>query len=1399
MVDMRDKDNKYFLGLDVGIASLGWAVMAESADGSKRWLDDFGVRLFNAPLEDKTQKTLATIRREHRSTRRNIRRQQFRVKRLKQFLVKKKLLSGKKLDDFLNLLRVKESDWKVNKADYSVEKFSVTNKISDFDETKYINFYHLVNKALQKEIRPEFLCYVLLYLARHRGYQNFFEQKDKTQIKNDDFKQRIENSKFEDYSELYQNMMKRNLDLWERHQFNSRIRLVGARNKEKEYLTDITFFGDQSKNDWLPFKDFYSHKIFKNLWIEGFKQNEIEKLVDFITQLDKPKELAVREKILSISSDIDGKTALDFAKKLRPYSFLTKKQLLKIVNFWNCSKIKVNINLLESNLKKLQLKNKKDKKIERLLDFCKKYRGETEFNFESLFKNIKYGKENPATIRDFFQFWYPDKALNKTLRFLINFDHESGHMRGRLTWHDDKIWEGEKTKWRNQCYFFFKREFVKKNIELILNRQSKAEKYPQYKVLRDKEVISDIIKIICQQRTFEEGPSFNKKSRSLNVNRYYGFGEEQLNLTSKNSDISGKKVGFRASSVGDLYNACEELSKLTAPLYKVPSGEKNIVKKFHQQFLSNYCSSKSEFWKKNSKNKFLSFSPKKLKDWVNKQFKQNGWELPNWFKFSNERSKQNYDYINICPKVYGFLMNLVQKGYINDEQLSINRLNDKTSSKNMIFKFIRVFHLYYTPHKILNELKNLTLQHPQLAPIISYLKLDLENESIESARALSKEISSGMCNLTFKEMTAIILDFWNGCPTSISREKRLKDVQSRQEPSCNWKFLGAISDRNLSYNKTVFRSVNQLRKILRALFNRYKFFSVINVETARELNMGPDRRKEVESEQRGNYKLKQNLWKEFSNLGRDKSEFLKFRLWKEQEQICCIYCGGKSKRFDETQIDHILPQSKFQNDSLTNKVIACQKCNKGKGNDPALKFVHDKLTTCLKNGKGHKFIECDSCKDYLERVAKLKNERKQKFLRLETFKHSWLEFFCSRSLNDNRYISRYFFNYIRNEVRNYWLIKHIKLVHDAPIKNNDKNYFPNINSVNGSVTSQFRSKWFYKSFWGKTGLDYKYQLRSVSDFHHAVDAMVLASFESEKDIIVRTDQTALLKFTRSNKKLRETEPDIYKNKYKDFLDFLVKKYFHESDRNNEPNIINKMKIIIESGDHEHPFLGDLAYQEIDKRIPVKLCFDKKANCIKISDVVDEATYITENQGFRGKIHYPFISYMVNSKTTRGAFGPETLVKKRSKKSQNRVLVEVDRHDNRWERESVWGFYFSKNSKIKISIEFVKTIEALKYSQNGANGWLNFKGADLILPFQSLMWKIDGVWKSIFYTGKTGKSLVLKLNGISSHKWWINKDGKLESKPMFVRGSKLMKDGLKICSISILGEKISSRDIKLKLS
>ncbi len=45
----------------------------------------------------------------------------------------------------------------------------------------------------------------------------------------------------------------------------------------------------------------------------------------------------------------------------------------------------------------------------------------------------------------------------------------------------------------------------------------------------------------------------------------------------------------------------------------------------------------------------------------------------------------------------------------------------------------------------------------------------------------------------------------------------------------------------------------------------------------------------------------------------------------------CTYCG-KGIRFNESDIDHIWPQSKGGTDHHVNLVIACQSCNRSKGN-----------------------------------------------------------------------------------------------------------------------------------------------------------------------------------------------------------------------------------------------------------------------------------------------------------------------------------------------------------------------------------------------------------------------------------------------------------------------------------
>ena len=75
---------KYIIGLDVGIGSVGWAVV-RNEENCKR-IEDFGVRIFDSGEDLKKQKRESQIRREYRGTRRQIRRRRQRKERLKNFL-----------------------------------------------------------------------------------------------------------------------------------------------------------------------------------------------------------------------------------------------------------------------------------------------------------------------------------------------------------------------------------------------------------------------------------------------------------------------------------------------------------------------------------------------------------------------------------------------------------------------------------------------------------------------------------------------------------------------------------------------------------------------------------------------------------------------------------------------------------------------------------------------------------------------------------------------------------------------------------------------------------------------------------------------------------------------------------------------------------------------------------------------------------------------------------------------------------------------------------------------------------------------------------------------------------------------------------------------------------------
>ena len=84
----------YILGLDIGIASVGWAAVALNADDEPYKILDLNSRIFEAAEQPKTGASLAAPRREARASRRRTRRRRHRMERLRHLFVREGLMTA---------------------------------------------------------------------------------------------------------------------------------------------------------------------------------------------------------------------------------------------------------------------------------------------------------------------------------------------------------------------------------------------------------------------------------------------------------------------------------------------------------------------------------------------------------------------------------------------------------------------------------------------------------------------------------------------------------------------------------------------------------------------------------------------------------------------------------------------------------------------------------------------------------------------------------------------------------------------------------------------------------------------------------------------------------------------------------------------------------------------------------------------------------------------------------------------------------------------------------------------------------------------------------------------------------------------------------------------------------
>jgi len=253
------------------------------------------------------------------------------------------------------------------------------------------------------------------------------------------------------------------------------------------------------------------------------------------------------------------------------------------------------------------------------------------------------------------------------------------------------------------------------------------------------------------------------------------------------------------------------------------------------------------------------------------------------------------------------------------------------------------------------------------------------------------------------------------------------DHRASAQPTLNSPDEVRSLQRGFLRNPVVEQVVNETLMVVRDIWKTYGRPTSIRVELARELRQNQKQRQETHKRNGERDKARKWVREELTaKHGRPKpsrKDIEKYELWVQQKHQC-IYSGRvieASQLFDtrEVDIDHIIPQSKYYDDSMQNKVLCMRTENAGANGKNKL------LAAPFMKAKGPAEWEA-----YLKRVNGwgLSRSKRQYLLADEV-----PESFINRQLQETRYIG--------TEVR-----KHLER-------------FAPVNSTLGIVTDLLKDEW----------------------------------------------------------------------------------------------------------------------------------------------------------------------------------------------------------------------------------------------------------------------------------------------------------------------------------------------------
>ncbi|HRN15935.1 MAG TPA: HNH endonuclease domain-containing protein, partial [Xylanibacter oryzae] len=348
------------------------------------------------------------------------------------------------------------------------------------------------------------------------------------------------------------------------------------------------------------------------------------------------------------------------------------------------------------------------------------------------------------------------------------------------------------------------------------------------------------------------------------------------------------------------------------------------------------------------------------------------------------------------------------------------------------------------------------------------------------------------------------LELWQACYIVYNRHSEAEDTTVWNEPEDIDYYLRTVFKQNSLRNPVVESVLCETLRVVRDLWKTYGKIDEVHVEMGRDLKQDSrsrlkDTQRMLESE-RTNLRIKillqelassdckvdnvrpyspnqQEILKIYEehalsnysndldddmrdiikNLGNissynkiSHSDILRYRLWLEQKYQS-PYTGQTiplSKLFTPAyEIEHIIPQSRYFDDSITNKVICEKEVNKLKDRMLGYEFIISEHGRMLKDSRGKSITIFDRLQyeDFV-RQHYSSNRIKMKKLLMDDIPDGFIQ----RQLNDSRYMSRKVIDILSRLVRK---------------EGEEESVAKNIISTNGRITDRLKKDWGLNDVW----------------------------------------------------------------------------------------------------------------------------------------------------------------------------------------------------------------------------------------------------------------------------------------------------------------------------------------------